>query len=601
MNRSFRPRRAALALAVALLGAPVALSAIGIRPALAQTASDIRVDLGAFVIRIPRLEAAGASLSAAELRGLFDPAGTEPLSRRLARLDASEIVIPEIIVEQTIGTDKTTTTYRDTRLRDIKAGRVGEIVVAGGLFQGTMRENGKSQSMGGTFGRMSMTGTDLAHIAKIYGEVAGPEDREPRTLYSGFVMDGMKITVETGMEIAIARMSGKEARGRATATPLVPLLRELGAIDPKAKLPPEESAKQALRLFDMLDAFTLGDGEITGFTIRDPSGKQGPVVASIARIGFQIGEKGSTGAMEGLSVDAKDGRVRIGGVSMSDFSFKPTLTALREALSKPNPSFDSLDPKTLIPTLGALRIRDIDIDVPDEKAKNRQPGQDPRVKLRLRAAEFSAGDQVNGIPTKSRLAVDGLAFDIPAGTTEKGLKDILALGYRTLDVSSAVEARWHEAKNEIEIQELSFSGTDMGRLEAKGVLGNATKALFSGDATLSQIAALGLTAKSLEIRLENRGLFEKVVAQEARKAGKKPEDLRREYGAMAALVIPAMLGPSAAAKDIGNAIAQFIARPGRLTLAAKTKDGAGLGIGDVAAVKAPAALLERLDVQAKAE
>jgi hypothetical protein len=62
-----------------------------------------------------------------------------------------------------------------------------------------------------------------------------------------------------------------------------------------------------------------------------------------------------------------------------------------------------------------------------------------------------------------------------------------------------------------------------------------------------------------------------------------------------------MLGNSAQAKTLGQAVARFVAKPGRLTISATTKDPAGLGLADVIATPEPAAILNKLEITATAE
>jgi hypothetical protein len=69
----------------------------------------------------------------------------------------------------------------------------------------------------------------------------------------------------------------------------------------------------------------------------------------------------------------------------------------------------------------------------------------------------------------------------------------------------------------------------------------------------------------------------------------------------AAVAVPAMLGGSGQAKAIGQAVARFVAKPGKLSISAKTKDPAGLGIADFAVIGEPGAILEKLEVTATAE
>jgi hypothetical protein len=572
---------------------------VGPASAQSQSVSDIRVDFGPIAIRIPRIEASGSSLTSDEIKGLFDPSVSEPLSQRLSRLNATSIVIPELILEQIIGPTKTITIYRDMVVRDIKNGRAADMVVANSVF----RNDAKGQESGsGTMGRMTISNVDLALTAKIYGEVAGPDDKDFKTMYSSFVSEGMTMKLDKGAEFTIARMSGKEAKARPSATPLMGIMRQLSTIKPDAKPADAEAFKMALGLFDVFDNFTLGDAEMTGMAIRDTSGKDGPMSANIARMSLRLSEtSGGEARMEGFSVDAKDTRIRIGTMAFSDFSFKPTIAALRSMLSNPAAKPDAFDPRAFIPALGTITLSGIDIDAPDPSAKGKSDRPAQRMKVRLRHSEIKAANQLNGIPTSLRFGVEGLGFDIPADTKESGLKSVLALGYKAVDLSWGFNAAWKEASKEIEINNLNIGGVDMGRFDARATLGNATKELFSPDIAMQQIAALSTTAKALTISLDNKGLVERLLAQQAKQSGKTADDLRREYSAMATLMIPTMLGPSSGAKEIGVAIAQFIAKPNRLMISAKTKDAAGLGAADLATIGAPAALLEKLDVTAKAE
>jgi len=124
---------------------------------------------------------------------------------------------------------------------------------------------------------------------------------------------------------------------------------------------------------------------------------------------------------------------------------------------------------------------------------------------------------------------------------------------------------------------------------------------ISPDTTVAMVSLIGATAKTIELTVENKGLFEKVMAQQAQQKKKSPDDLRREYGMAAAIGIPALLGNGASAKTLGQAVARFITKPGRLAISAKTKDGGGLGLGDFASIGEPAKILEKLDITASSE
>ena len=190
---------------------------------------------------------------------------------------------------------------------------------------------------------------------------------------------------------------------------------------------------------------------------------------------------------------------------------------------------------------------------------------------------------------------------IPPGGTEPNLAALREMGYDRLDLSWLVAARWNEPGSEVVLREMSLAGAGMGAVTLRGVFGGVTGEVFKADPGTATVALLGATAKRLDLTVENAGLFEHALGQEARKQSKTPEELRSEYGLAAAIAVPAVLGPSPAAKAIAQAAARFIAKPGRLSLSARTKDPAGLGIADFPILAEPALLLDRLEVAVTAE
>ena len=117
---------------------------------------------------------------------------------------------------------------------------------------------------------------------------------------------------------------------------------------------------------------------------------------------------------------------------------------------------------------------------------------------------------------------------------------------------------------------------------------------------MMQVALLGATAKSVSLKIENTGLAEKILVMQARDQGRKPEDLRKELGSMAAMGIPAILGPSDEAKVLAGAVARFLAKPKALTIDLEAKNAGGVGIPDMATLSNPQAALNLVTVKANA-
>ena len=141
----------------------------------------------------------------------------------------------------------------------------------------------------------------------------------------------------------------------------------------------------------------------------------------------------------------------------------------------------------------------------------------------------------------------------------------------------------------------------MGNVALTGVIGNVGKDAFNADTALATVALLGAKAKALDLTVENKGLFERYMAKAAKEQKTTPESLRRTYAAAAAFVVPAMIGSSEQAQTLGQAISRFIAKPGKLTVSATPKDPSGLGIAEAALLQDPKAILDKLNISAKAE
>lgn len=553
------------------------------------TLADISVETSVATYRMPRVEVTGSSLGRAELVALFDKAAAEPLAKRLSALSAATVTIPELAVEQMVPDGKQTVTYRDIALRDIAAGSIGSITASGGTIKGS---GGTSGAVDGTFGPIGIKDFDLVLTTRLYTDKAGPGDKEPKLLYSAFSMEKIAFKAETGGVVGIERIAGRDFKARPTEVPWVETMRLLSETAELEKLPPAERARLSAAMLDIVEAFDIGTVEVVNMTVDDPA-KEAPGKGRIARIAFSGGATPEV-RVEGLEVTTPEATVRLGLMSFSGFSFRPTLQAAKEHLGKPEGTAGDVDPRRFIPELGTIKIADIGIDVPDEQRE--------RIKMAVKGFEASAGKPLNGIPTTLRAGVWNVAFALPPTSQESGFKDLIEMGYATLDLSFLSDGAWNEAGNEFVVKELSVSGVDMGSLALRGTLGNVTKDVFSTDPAVAQVALVGTTVKTAHLTLENSGLMERAIAREAKKQGRKPEELRAEFGMGAAVAIPAVLGNSRGAKDLANAAARFIAKPGRLEVSIRTKDPGGLGLADfMAAGGEPAAILDRLDITAAAE
>src|SRR5690606_1977440 len=171
-----------------------------------------------------------------------------------------------------------------------------------------------------------------------------------------------------------------------------------------------------------------------------------------------------------------ESRVKVGSISLSGFSLAPTLEGLKKLDGKALEDFDSATLRSLVPTLGTLRVTDMDIDAPASEDK-----ADERIRTTLEFMEVTADKPLNGIPTNIRFEQRGLSTALPKDSDDEFIQQIQSLGYTSINGSFLVAAAWNEASQEIAIKEFSMDGKDMGSLRLTGLIGNVGPDLFSPD------------------------------------------------------------------------------------------------------------------------
>ena len=567
--------------------------------AFAQSADSFSLEnvsftFGSTTYEAKRIEFSGVSSSRADIEALFSSASTEPMESRLKRLTVKQITIPEARVKQVIGPQTQITTYGNSILNDISEGRIASAVVE---TSATETSGAKSSAMIST-GRASIDDLDLPALARLYEAKADAASAPLTRIYGSFAIDNMEFAdVETGVTFKIAHIGGKDFQGRPTRDSWSGTTGMFAEMADRTDLSSHDQARLLSAMADFLDAFQIGFMEASGIESTAKS-KDGPGLIRINRIAYM----GATDAQpadlrwEGLEFSDKENRFRIEGMSLTGFSFRQTIDGMRTLEVK---SFDDINPtamRSLIPTLGTLRLSGLSIDGTTD-----DEGKKVKIQAGLKGLELTADKPVNAIPTNIRISLQNFAMALPSNSTDDGIKELVALGYKNIDVSLLAAATWNEAASEITLNEVSFQGQDMGIIGLTGRIGNVGRDLFNADTAIATVALVGAKAKALDLTVENKGLFERYMANAAKEQKTTPESLRRTYAAAAAFVVPAMIGNSEQAQILSKAIARFIAKPGKLTINATPKDPSGLGIAEAVVLPDPKAILDKLNVNAKAE
>ncbi|WP_414471460.1 hypothetical protein [Microvirga sp. M2] len=556
------------------------------------TLENVRFSWGGADYEAKQMTFTGVSVPRSDIESLFS-AGSGPLADKLARINAKKVSIPELRITQKLGQDTQISLHRNVSLNDIVQGRIASAMVEASAIEGTDKQ-GKSLI---SYGRISVSDVDMPAFVKLYDTkgASGPLTK----IYGAFSIEKIDMADAGGdYHIQVARIGGRDIMARPTQDSWNGTLAAIDELAQKDETTPEERTRLMHIAADLLSAFDAGLVEATGITFKG-DGKDNKGTGSIARLAYTgaAGQQPSEMRMEGIDVGDADGRVKVGAISLSGFSLAPTIEALKSLDSQSLTDLDSAALRSLVPTLGTLRMTDLDIDASSEDGD--KPGE--RIRVVLGLMELTADKPVNGIPTNIRFEQRNVSTTLPEDSDDELVQQLQALGYKSVDGSLVIAASWNEAAKEIAITELSMDGKDMGSLRMTGLMGNVSPDLFSTDGATASAALIGVKAKAARVTIENKGLFERYLANAAKEEGASPEALRKLYAGATPLVLSSMIGNSEQAQSLGKAIARFIEKPGRLTIDAEPKNPSGFGVMDVVLTSDPKALMNKLKITAKAE
>ncbi len=577
---------------------------------------NVKIDLGKLVINASKIAIKGSTLEKDAFLALFAGSGAgESAAGRAAKLNAAEISAPELSLVQTVGDQKQTTVYRDIRLTDIREGKIGH----GESASGSITADGSATGpMKGELKRTAFDAFDLRQIARVLTEKAAAGANEAMLPVIGnFEQDGYSLDMGKAGKMSLGRTTARGFAAKVGPEPLLDVFSRLAKAseeveskqgdkkdkDTTEKSPAKTDAERQLGLsmLALFDMFDYGSGEardlIMNLSAPPKTGAKAEAVdMRIARMAFGENTPAKSGfAMEGFQFRSGEAKGGIDSIAYSGFKFGSVISELRAALNEPDKPLEEVDFRRFIPTIGTVRLAGISIDAPAIIT-----GKEP-VKISLGTFEIKAGEQLNGIPTSLALTIDKLVTPVSEATGNPAAKDMIAMGIRSLDLSAKLDLAWEAAKNEIAIRTLSFGSAGLAQIEATGTLGNVTKDLFASDLALAQVAALGATARNLQVKLQNYGLVEKLIENEARKSKRKVEEVRQQFTMVASLGLAAVLGPSDGAKSVAAAASRFVAKPGTLTVQASAKSTTGLGLADVITMTEPTEIFDKIDLKADAQ
>lgn len=552
-------------------------------PSGTVSAEDIEIAIGDIRYTIKNITLSGTNLTKAGLNAILDPTSTVPLAQRIAGLSASKISIPEIAVEMTVAGGTERDTYSDITLNDVTQGRVSNATV-NTISSKVVSGEATVQS---SYGPLTVTGFDLALAARFVSQARTNDAESPQTLYETVAVGSGKVVVEKSrqpsLEVDFGGFSGKDVKVRPLHVPIIAAAKMFAG--PQSGGNPQAAAF----LVDILDSIDIGSFDLSNMRIM-VTNIDTPNTSTLGRFYLtqmadaKIGEMG----IENLAVESNGTAVKIGGFALRGID----LSRLREwaqiALGQSPASASQAQGRSF---LSDVLLTALDVDAPDVKG----PG---RIHVQLAKLDMSGADPVDGIPTQFSTIIDHLTLDLRMLTNGE-FAAVTGMGYDTLDLSSQLAAHFDAAKHELGLDKVSLSGVDMGAVKIAADFSNVNKDLFSTDQAKVQAAALAMLAQRGELRIENAGLVERLIAWQAKVTGKTPDEIRANLINAAAIGVPTTLGNGPGAKAIGNAIAKFLATPKNLRIVAVAPQG--LGAADFALVKDPNTLMSKLTIEAVAD
>ena len=289
------------------------------------------------------------------------------------------------------------------------------------------------------------------------------------------------------------------------------------------------------------------------------------------------------GGQGGPTINGETASFRAGALTIDEIDLSSVLTSLiKGSLFAAKPS------------VARLSWNGFEASFPDKDTPAKTPGGNI-VNIRLSAVDAQSQFE-GGMPTKSAMAIRNLVVELPKGS--ETAKKLAEAGYDRLDMSLTSSVAFNPAKKSLMIDDLTVSAAGMGSVGLRAEFANIDPALLTGDPMAALAALMTVEFASTELRIINDGLIDKALVMAAKEQGKKPDQLKKEAGAMVTQFTPMLLGGDPSSLQVAAALGAFIRDPKSLSVTVKAKDGA-LKFTDLD-FDQPMSILQELDISAAA-
>lgn len=119
---------------------------------------------------------------------------------------------------------------------------------------------------------------------------------------------------------------------------------------------------------------------------------------------------------------------------------------------------------------------------------------------------------------------------------------------------------------------------------------------------MTQVALLGLTAREMNLKIEDKGGIAKGIKFYADQNGMTEDQVRGMVTMIAAAMLQQFAADQPKLQGPVDALSRFIAKPGTFALTVRSKAENGIGAFDlIAASENPVLLLDKVDLEATAQ
>jgi hypothetical protein len=197
---------------------------------------------------------------------------------------------------------------------------------------------------------------------------------------------------------------------------------------------------------------------------------------------------------------------------------------------------------------------------------------------------------------------EDMTLPVPQSGNDEIYDQLRKLGYDKVTISSNVAMNWDEPNQNLVISDISVSGKDMGSVSVNGLMGGFTKEFFSGDKVMTQVAALGLKAREVKVKVEEKGLIAKALKLYAEENDMTEDEVRSTFSMIAAAFLQELATDQPKLQDAVTAFSTFLAKPNIFELTVTSKAEKGIGALEmISASQDPLSLLDKVNIEAKAE